>query len=111
MSGIVTLYVTVSDTEQARSLARTLIDEHLAACANILPGGRSIYRWNGDIVEEGECYVLFKTRAKLADAAVARLSELHEYDVPCIAVWPWSGGDARYMAWVRKNTRDTDPAA
>ncbi len=106
MSGIVTLYVTVADMDQARALARTLIAEQLIACANILPAGRSLYRWNGEIAEEAESFLLMKTRATLAEAAVARLSELHEYDVPCIAVWPWVDGDKRYMAWVRSVTRD-----
>jgi len=106
MSDIVTLYATTETEEEARRIAKTLVEERLVACANILPRGRSVYRWEGSVVEEGETYMLLKTRSDLAEMAVARLKALHSYEVPCIAVWPWAGGLAAYANWVATETTD-----
>lgn len=106
MSDTVTLYATTETQEEALAIARRLVEERLVACANILPRGRSVYRWEGAVVDEGETYMLLKTRADLADRAVARLSELHSYEVPCVAVWPWSGGEKAYCDWVADEIRE-----
>lgn len=105
MNETVTLYVTTETQEEALAIARRLVEERLVACANVLPRGRSVYRWEGEIVEEGESYMLLKTSSARADAAVARIRELHSFEVPCIAAWPWSGGLAEYADWVAAETR------
>jgi periplasmic divalent cation tolerance protein len=104
MSGIVTVYATFPSEEEARRIARALVEERLAACANVLGACHSVYRWRGAIEEAGEVAALFKTRAGLAEALIARLGELHSYDLPAAAVWPIEGSSPDYRAWVEDET-------
>src|SRR5690606_11120175 len=76
-----------ADEETAAATAATLLDEGLVACANILPPMRSIYVWNGELVERREVGVLFKTDAALLDRATARLAEIHPYEAPAVLGW------------------------
>jgi periplasmic divalent cation tolerance protein len=78
-----------------------LVEERLAACANLLPPIRSIYRWQGAIEESHEAAALFKTHADTADALIARLAELHSYDVPAAVVWPIAAALPAYADWVK----------
>jgi periplasmic divalent cation tolerance protein len=100
MSGIVTVYATFGSEDEARRIARTLVEERLAACANILGACRSIYRWEGAIEEADEIAALFKTRSETAERLIARLAELHSYDVPAAVVWPIESALPVYAAWV-----------
>ena len=97
---IVSVYSTFGSDEEARRIARQLVDERLAACANILAPCHSIYRWQGSIEEAAEVPVLFKTRADAADRLIARLGELHSYDVPAAVVWPIAQALPDYAQWV-----------
>ena len=97
---IVSVYATFGSDEEARRIARTLVEERLAACANILAPCHSIYRWQGSIEEAAEVPVLFKTRADAADRLIARLGELHSYDVPAAVVWPIARALPGYAQWV-----------
>lgn len=100
MSGIVTVYATFASDEEAQRIARILVEERLAACANILGGCHSIYRWQGAIEEAEEVAALFKTRADLAENLIARLAELHSYDVPAAVVWPIGNALEAYEQWL-----------
>lgn len=80
--------------------------EALAACANILPACRSIYRWQGEIERDEEVPTLFKTTASGADALIARIAELHSYDVPAIAVWSIERALPAYADWVASEVRN-----
>jgi periplasmic divalent cation tolerance protein len=104
MSAIVTVYATFGSDEEARRIARTLVEERLAACANILGGCRSIYRWEGEIEEAEEVAALFKTRSDLAEALIARLASLHGYEVPAAVVWPIDEAHPPYAQWVAAET-------
>lgn len=104
MTPIVTVYATFPSDEEARRIARALVEERLAACANILGPCHSIYRWQGDIEEAEEVAALFKTGAGRAEALIARLCELHSYDVPAAAVWPIGASNPAYRAWVEEET-------
>ena len=104
MSGLVTVYATFADAAEADRIARILVEERLAACANILGPCRSIYRWQGAVEQADEVAVLFKTRAEGAQALVARLGELHSYDVPAAIVWPIADALPAYAQWVRDET-------
>ncbi|HEX8062698.1 MAG TPA: divalent-cation tolerance protein CutA [Allosphingosinicella sp.] len=104
MSGIVTVYTTFPSEEEALRVARILVEERLAACANILGACRSIYRWQGEVEEAEEVAALFKTRAGLAETLIGRLCELHSYDVPAAAVWPVDRSNPAYRAWVEAET-------
>ena len=86
------------------ALARTLVGERLAACASILPGVRSLYRWKDEIEEDDEQQVLIKTTADRAGALSDRIRELHPYDVPELLVLPVAGGGGDYLDWVRAST-------
>ncbi len=104
MSDIVTVYATFGSAEEASRIARTLVEEGLAACANILAPCHSVYRWQGKIEEAPEVPALFKVAAARADAAIARIAGLHSYDIPAAVVWPIANALDDYEAWVRGET-------
>jgi periplasmic divalent cation tolerance protein len=96
---------TAPDEAVARRLARTLVEERLAACGNVVPMAASIYRWKGALVEEPECLLILKTRAPRLAALFARLREIHPYSVPEILALPVERGHAPYLAWLAEETR------
>lgn len=100
----VTVYVTVPDRSAAEQLARALVNERLAACVNIIPGVRSVYRWQGDLQCDDEVLLLAKTRADLATRLCERVAEWHSYDVPCAVVLPWEDALPAYAQWVEEQT-------
>jgi len=105
VTGIVTVYATFPDPAEAQRIARLLVEERLAACANILGPCRSLYRWEGRIEEAGETAALFKARAEDSQALIARLTELHPYEVPAAVAWPIANALPAYADWVRDETR------
>ncbi len=106
MSAIVTVYATFADAEEAGRVARALVEERLAACANVLAPCRSIYRWQGAVEDGQEVPAFFKTRAELAERLIARIAELHSYDVPAAMVWPIADVLPAYGAWVSLETME-----
>lgn len=101
MTGLVTVYTTCAHAEEAARLARTLVEENLIACANVIQGVMSFYRWEGQVTNQPEAAILMKTtEAKLAELK-SRLAELHSYDLPCIVAWPIVDGSEAYGQWVR----------
>lgn len=76
------VFCTVKDPDEASTIAKTLVDEKLAACVNILPGIRSIYRWKGKIEDESEVLMMIKTSNELFSNLEKRIKALHSYDVP-----------------------------
>jgi len=98
------IYITAGDEDEARRIARTLVEEKLAACVNIFPI-QSVYWWEGKIEEEGEVAMFVKTRAELADEVIARVRELHSYEVPCIVSFPIEKGYEEYLKWIGESTR------
>jgi periplasmic divalent cation tolerance protein len=103
----VTVYVTAADVALAESMGQLVVQERLAACANVLPGLTSIYRWKGKLRREPEVALLLKTREALFDRLAARLTELHDDEVPCIVAWPIACASAAFMNWVREQTEPT----
>ena len=100
MTDKIVVLSTADSEEQARKLARALVEKNLAACVNILPGARSIYRWRGQIEEASEWLLVIKSRRDLFRALEAELHRLHSYEVPeCIAL-PVVDGSADYLAWI-----------
>jgi periplasmic divalent cation tolerance protein len=96
---------TAPTLEVARNIARALVAERLAACANIIPGARSIYRWEGDLQDDAEVVLIVKTQADRCDALAARINALHPYDVAEVLVLPVVGGSAPYLGWVETETK------
>ncbi len=88
--------------DRAAELARSLVGEKLAACVNILPSVRSIYRWDGELCDDEESLLVIKTASERVPALSKRLIELHPYDVPEVIALPVREGvgNAQYLQWV-----------
>jgi periplasmic divalent cation tolerance protein len=97
-------YVTTPNRDLALSIARAVVDERLAACANIVAGMTSIYHWNGGIQTDEECVLLLKTRRSLAEQLSERVVQLHGYECPCVVFVPVVAGNPPYLAWLGAET-------
>ena len=102
------LVVSTAPQEEAPKLARALVEERLAACVNVLPGVRSIYRWEGEICDDAESLLLIKTTAAQVAPLSARLVELHPYDVPEVVSVSLEAGEGNpaYLAWLAESVGD-----
>lgn len=98
---VLSVYAVFADAEEAERIGRTVIEERLAACINIFPPIRSIYRWKGALETNQEVAAIFKAHDGGVDALMARLSELHSYEVPCIVAWPIDKIIGSYSEWVK----------
>ena len=101
-TGVSVVVTTTPDAGSAELLGRRLVDERLAACASVIPGVTSIYRWEGAIRQEGEVVMLLKTTSGAVGALRDRLLELHPYDVPEVVALPVEAGHDAYLDWVRQ---------
>lgn len=101
---VVSVYCVFAGTEEAERIGRIAVEERLAACINILPPCRSIYRWEGKVETAEETPAIFKTSLDRADRLIARIADLHSYDVPAITVWPVDRLLAAYGDWVEGAT-------
>ncbi len=99
--GVLWAYVTAAGAEEARRIGRALVEEGLAACANILPGHTAIYRWEGRVEEAAEAAFVAKTTAARFEALRARIRALHSYALPAILALPAATGDAEFLDRVR----------
>ncbi|QCN94078.1 divalent-cation tolerance protein CutA [Azospirillum argentinense] len=97
-------YITAGSRDEARRIGRALVEERLAACANIFDGMTSIYRWQDAIEEATETVLIAKTRADLFDRLAVRVRELHSYDVPCVVELRVGRGNPAYLDWLRDET-------
>lgn len=97
---LVSVYCIFSDAEEAERIGRAVVEQRLAACINILGSCRSIYRWQGTVEAADEVAAIFKTDNGCVDALIARIADLHSYDVPCITAWPVDKALGDYAAWV-----------
>ena len=100
----VRLVLSTAPPGKARALAGALVEERLAACVNLLPGLRSVYRWKGDVLDEPETMLVIKTVPSLVDTLRVRLGELHPYEVPEMLVFAPESGLPAYLAWVAAQT-------
>ena len=88
------------DEATAAALARTLVNEGLAACVNQVAGVRSTYRWAGQLHEDEEILLIIKTSAERLATLSARIEALHPYEVPEVIAVEVIGGSERYLAWL-----------
>jgi len=95
---------TVPDAEVGRRLARSLLQERLIACANLVPGVTSLYRWEGEVQEEDETLMVMKTRSELVPRLIARIPELHPYELPEVLALRVDDGLPAYRRWVLDET-------
>ncbi len=91
--------------DRAAGIARPLVEEKLCACVNIVPGLRSIYRWKGELCDDGESLLVIKTRESLLEPLRARVLQLHPYEVPEVLALPVQAGNPDYLRWLTDSTQ------
>lgn len=87
-------------------MAVALVESGLAACCNLIPGVRSIYRWEGRVCDEPEWLLAVKTLRERLEALEAKVREVHSYDMPEIIATPIVAGSAPYLDWLRESCAD-----
>jgi periplasmic divalent cation tolerance protein len=95
--------VTAPSHDVADRLVTTIVEERLAACGNIVPGLTSIYHWEGALQRDSEVLIIFKTTKAVLARLMARVDEIHPYDVPEVLAVPVTAGLDAYTTWVAEN--------
>jgi periplasmic divalent cation tolerance protein len=98
-------YVTAGSRGEAIAIGRTLVEERLAASANVLDNATSIYWWRGALQQAGEAVLILKTRTDLVERVIARVRELHSYECPCVVALPIAAGNPQYLDWIAAETQ------
>jgi len=106
MSDYIAVLVTAPNEEEAAGIAKALVAERLAACANIVSNVRSIYRWEGKVQDDPEVLMVIKTRRELFDKLEKRVRELHPYEVPEVIALDITKGSEPYLGWISQSTSD-----
>ncbi len=99
------VFITTPTPEVAAQIARALVEERLAACGNVVPGLRSIYRWDGKIHDDAEALLVLKSTRDRFEALRERVLALHPYEVPEVIALPIEAGSAPYLEWIAAETR------
>jgi periplasmic divalent cation tolerance protein len=102
---VLVVLCTAPTAEVAAGLARALVEARLAACGNVLPGLRSIYRWQERVEDEPEVLLLLKTTRERFPALREELQRLHPYEVPEVLALPVESGSAAYLEWLQAQVR------
>ena len=98
------VYVTVPHEREALDLARMLVEARLAAGVNVLPGARSVYRWQGEVREAGDCLLLAQVGRAAFEDFCAAVRRAHSYEVPCIVALPLEAGHQPFLRWIEENS-------
>ena len=98
---------TLPDREAANRLGRRLVEERLAACAQVVGPVSSVYWWQGEVESAGEWYCHLKTIVSKVEELIVRIRELHPYDTPEIVALPVTEADEAYLRWVAESVADT----
>ena len=96
--------VTTSGEDESKSIGRRVVEERLAACANIIPCVTSFYWWKGVLEEDTESILILKTSAEKVEKLIARVRELHSYENPAIIALPIKTGSKSYLKWISDET-------
>lgn len=99
------VYVTTANQDQALAIARTVVEERLAACGNVLGTIQSVYWWEGKLEQDTEAALVLKTRAELVEALVERVRALHSYSCPCVVALPITAGNGAFLDWIGAETK------
>ncbi len=104
------VYITTKDKQEAKTIGKKLVKENLAACVNIVDGMETIYRWEGEIVEDTEAILIAKTPYHNVRNLTSRVKDLHSYDCPCIITLQLTEqeGNKEYQQWLLKNSQKQD---
>jgi periplasmic divalent cation tolerance protein len=105
VTAFIVILVTTKDRLEAEKISKTLLEEKLIACANILSPVASCFIWQGKIEAAEECLVLMKTRSSLFTEVSARVKALHSYEVPEVLALPIVDGSADYLEWLSSNLK------
>jgi periplasmic divalent cation tolerance protein len=105
--GAIVVITTVGTEEQANLIARELVARRQAACVNILPGVRSIYRWKGKICKDGELLLIVKTLEEELEGVSATIRELHSYELPEILSFKAARGERNFLDWIAASVDKT----
>lgn len=108
MTDKIVVLTTCDSQEQAERVARHLVEKRVAACVNILPQGRSIYRWKGAIENAAEFVLLIKSRWGLFARLRTELESVHRYEVPEVIALPIVEGSEEYLSWIDSEVIDSD---
>jgi periplasmic divalent cation tolerance protein len=100
----IVVLTTLASPEEAHRFVRALLERRLVACGTLMPGAKSLYRWQGRIAEEQEVVVLLKTRAARLETLRAAFAELHPYKVPELLALPVEAGLEKYLEWINSET-------
>ena len=100
---VVFIYITHPEAGKAEALGHVLVENGVAACVNLIPGMKSIYRWQGEIETASETVMIVKTSAAMVERVQALVRKHHPYECPCIAVLPITGGDPAYLDWIAQS--------
>jgi periplasmic divalent cation tolerance protein len=100
------VYMTAGGLDEARRIARELVESRLAACVNIIDGMNSFYWWEGKVQDDRETVLIAKTRAALVASLIEKVRTLHSYTVPCIVALPILEGHTPFLEWVHEETRE-----
>ena len=100
MTDTLVVLVTAPGAEEAARLARTLVEEKLVACGNVVPGVRSIYRWEGKVCDEQEALLVLKAPARRFPELRDRILALHPYQVPEVVALRIEDGSEKYIDWI-----------
>jgi periplasmic divalent cation tolerance protein len=104
MTAALVVLVTTPTAERAVEIARALVEERLAACGNVVPGVRSIYRWEGRVQDDAEVLLVLKTTRARLEALRDRVIALHPYEVPEVIALAVDAGSEPYLAWIAAET-------
>ena len=104
MSNPIVVLVTCGSEDEALKIANALVEEHLAACVNVISPIRSIYRWEGKIWDEKEWLLIIKTQSHRFAELEKKVKSLHSYSVPEIVSLPITEGSSSYLNWIKENT-------
>ncbi len=94
------VYITAKNEKEALKIGKTLVEERLAACANILPNIKSVYHWEEKLVVDNESILILKTKSELMTELTLRVKSLHSYSIPCVVSLPLLEGNRDYFNWV-----------
>ena len=106
MNNELIIFVTASDGEEASRIARSLVEERLAACVNIVSNIESVYRWQGEVTHDTETLMIIKTTADRYAELERRIKELHSYTTPEIIALRIERGSEAYLDWLRESTSE-----
>ncbi len=100
---MILVYITCANLDEAKNIAKTIVIEKLAACANIFPQVYSIYNWEAKLCEDTESVLILKTIETNYEKLSARVKELHSYECPCIIALDVKQANAEYLTWVTQS--------